>query len=74
MKISARNFSAMNSVTMENAGEKHDTAMEREAISLYRKSTPCVVSEKNWNTKEDKGRSMIHTLYILWLAKRHISG
>ena len=46
----------------------------REAILCYRKSTPCVVSEKNWNTKEDKGKSLMHALYILWLAKRRISG
>jgi len=33
-----------------------------------------IVSEKNWNTKEDKGKSMMHALYALWLAKRDISG
>jgi len=27
----------------------------REAMSCYCKSTPSVVSEKNWNTKDDKG-------------------
>jgi len=46
----------------------------REAISCYRESTPSFVSEKNWNIKEDKGKSMIHALYMLWLAKRCISG
>ena len=30
---------------------------QREAISRYRKSTPCVVNKMNWNTKEDKGMS-----------------
>ena len=28
-----------------------------------------ILSKKNWNTKEDKGESMICTLYILQLAK-----
>ena len=32
-----------------------------------------VVSEKNWNTKEDKGKTMMHVLYVLRLAKRHFS-
>ena len=36
--------------------------------------TPCVVSEKSWNTKEDKDKCMHDTvLYVLQLAKRHIS-
>jgi len=46
----------------------------REAISHYLKSTPSVVSKKDWNTKEDKSKSMMHALYVLQLAKRHISG
>ena len=28
-------------------------------------------AKKNWDTKEDKGKSMMHVLYILWLLKRH---
>jgi len=36
--------------------------------------TPSVISEKNWNKKEDKGKSMMHALYVLRLAKRYISG
>ena len=44
----------------------------REAISCYCELKPSVVSEKNWNTKEDKGKSMMHAMYILWLAKQHI--
>ena len=46
----------------------------REAISCYCELTPSIVSKNNWNTKEDKGKSMMHVLYILWLAKRHILG
>jgi len=33
----------------------------RKAVLCYCKSTPCVVSKKNWNTKEDKGKSMMCT-------------
>jgi len=42
----------------------------REAIPRYCESTPSVMSKKNWNTKKDKGKSMMHALYILQLAKR----
>ena len=34
----------------------------RKAILRYHESTPSVVSEKKWNTKEDKGKSMMHAL------------
>ena len=37
----------------------------REAASRYHELTPCVVSEKNWNTKEDNDKPMMHVLYIL---------
>ena len=30
--------------------------------------------QKKWDTKEDKGKSMMRALYILQYAKRHISG
>jgi len=26
----------------------------------YHESTPCIVSKKNWNTKKEKGRFMMH--------------
>ena len=66
---------AINSVAMQNiAGNKHNGQhSHREATSRYCKSTSCVVSEKNWNTKDDKGKSMVRALYVLQLAKRHIS-
>ena len=46
----------------------------REAILHYPELSPSVVNEKSWNTKEDNGKSMMHALYILQLAKRNISG
>ena len=36
----------------------------REAIVHYGKSTPYIVSEKKWDTKKDKDKSMVHTLYV----------
>ena len=42
--------------------------------SSYRKSTPLAIGEKQWDTKEDKGKPMMRSLYILRYAKRHISG
>ena len=38
------------------------------------KSTLFVVSKDEWNTKEDTGKSMKNALYVLWYAKRHLSG
>jgi len=53
-KNSARNFLALNS---ENVGKKR---MDR--VALLQIDT-LVVSEKNWNTKENK--SMMHVLYVV---------
>ena len=43
-----------------------------EAVSCYRKLTPSIVSKNN--TKEDKGKSMMHILHVLQLAKRQVLG
>ena len=45
--------------------------LQREAIA---KSTPFAVSKDEWDTKEDTGKSMKNALYVLWYAKRHLSG
>jgi len=55
---------------MKYVGENYDKVKESH-ITLSPKLTP---SEKNWNTKEDKNKSMICVLYVLQLVKRHISG
>ena len=55
-------------------GKKHNSQLShRESILFCHKLTPCIVSKKNWNTK-DKNKFMMHVLYILWLVKKHISG
>ena len=38
------------------------------------KSTLFPVSKDEWDTKEDTGKSMKNALYVLWYAKRHLSG
>ena len=38
------------------------------------KSTPFAVSQDEWDTKEDTGKSMKALLYVLQHAKRHVSG
>ena len=54
---------------MENMGNNHNNYHH-----IHCKLTSCIVSIKNWDTKEDKGKSMMHVLYVLQLAKRHILG
>ena len=38
------------------------------------KSKLFTVSKDEWNTKEDAGMSAKNALYVLWYAKRHLSG
>ena len=38
------------------------------------KSTPFAVSKDEWDTKEETGESIKNALYVLWYAKRHMSG
>jgi len=57
---------------MENMSGKQTHL--REAILWYCISTPCIVSKKEWNTKEEKGKPMMHAFYALLLAKWHGSG
>jgi len=45
-------------------------ASQREVL----KSTPCAVSEKTWNIKENKGKSIIRILYLLQLMIRYVLG
>ena len=68
MKNSMRSVSCNN---YENMGDKVNSYhySHREVISHYYKSTPCIVNEKNWDTKEDEGRSVMCVLYMLQLVK-----
>ena len=51
-----RYFSAIIQIASQNVGEKHD---EGSQMQPYCKVTLCVVAEKNWKTKEDKGSTMM---------------
>ena len=51
-----------------------DFRFERKPSCACTKSTPFPVSKDEWDTKEDTGKSMKNALYILWYAKRHLSG
>ena len=69
MKNSTRSVPAINPVVTENmvisiiantaTGKLHHTI----------KLTPCVVSDNNCNTNEDKSKSIMCVLYVLWLVK-----
>ena len=54
---------------------KVDTmSYERKSSRATTKSTLFTVSKDEWDTKEDTGKSMKNALYVLWYAKRHLSG
>ena len=38
------------------------------------KLIPFAVSKDEWDTKEDTGKFMKNALYVLWHAKRYLSG
>ena len=74
-KNSVRIISAINPVTTENTDDSCLQMYCREAMHRhYRELTPWAVSKKKWDTKEDKGKSMMRALYVLRYAKRHVSG
>ena len=53
-KNNMRSISAINPVITESMDYKHNSRhSHREAASCYHELTPCIVSEKNWNTKKD---------------------
>ena len=62
MNNSIRSISAINPVAAENVGNKHDQHSHRQTVSHYHESTPCIACEKNWDTKEDKDKSMMCVL------------
>ena len=48
--IRMKNFMrSVSAIAMKNTGNKRNS-YHHEAVSHYRKLTPCVVSEKNWDT------------------------
>ena len=67
--VLTKSVSAINPITMENTHKIPTQLLGSLIVLSYH-----VVSEKNWNTKEDNSRSMMCVLYILQLVKGHILG
>ena len=58
-------------ITMKNMDNFHYVGKLSCATA---KLTLFAVSKDEWDTKEDTGKSMKNTLYVLQYAKRHLSG
>ena len=71
IKNCSKNTSAIKVATMKNTD---DFCSEGKPSHATAKLTPFAVSKDEWNTKEDTGKSMKKALYVLWYAKRHMSG
>ena len=69
MNNSIRSASAVNPVATENM----DNSDLKPCITLLRIDT-LDSQQKEMDTKEDKGKSMMRALYVLQYAKRHVSG
>ena len=66
-----KNTSAIEVATMKNTDDFHYEGKPSRATTI---STLFAVSKDEWDTKEDTGKSMKNTLYVLRYAKRHLSG
>ena len=66
-----KSTSAIKIATMKNTDDFHYEGKPSHATT---KSTLFAVSKDEWDTKEDTGKSMKNALYVLWYAKRHLSG
>ena len=69
----------LHSITNQELFEKHlcNQSNHYENMDTFRyKGKPSCATAKSteWDTKEDTGKSMKNTLYVLWYAKRHLSG
>ena len=71
IKNCLKSTSAIKIATMKNMD---DFCYEGKPSHATAKLTLFAVSKDGWDTKEDTGKSMKNTLYVLWYAKRHLSG
>ena len=71
IKNCLKSTSAIKTATMKNMDDFH---FEGRPSCVTAKLTPFPVSKDEWDTKEDTGKSMKNALYVLWHAKRHLSG
>ena len=70
IKKCLKSTSAIKVATMKNTD---DFCYKGKPSRTAAKLTPFAVSKDEWDVK-DTGKSMKNTLYVLWYAKRHISG
>ena len=68
IKNCLKSTSAIEIATMKNMDDFH---FEGKPSCARAKPTPFPVSEDEWDTKEDTGKSMKNALHVLWYAKRH---
>ena len=71
IKNCSKSTSAIKIATMKNTD---DFRYKVKPSCATAKLTLFAVSKDEWDTKEDTGRSMKNALYVLWYAKRHLSG
>ena len=71
IKNCLKSTSAINIATTKNMDDFHYKGKPSRATTI---STLFVVSEDEWDTKEDIGKSMKNALYELRYAKKHLSG
>ena len=71
IKNCLKSTSAIKIATMKNTD---DFRYEGKPSRATAKSIPFAVSKDEWDIKEDTGKSMKNALYVLWYAKRHLSG
>ena len=62
---------AIKIATMKNTDDSHYEGKPSRATT---KLTLFAVSKDEWDTKEDTGKSMKNTMYVLWYAKRYLLG
>ena len=71
IKNCLKSTSAIKIATMKNADDFSYEGKPSRATAI---STLLAVRKDEWDTKEDTGKSMKNTLYILQYAKRHLLG
>ena len=72
IKNCLKSTSAIKIATMTNTDNIR--YVEGKPSCAIAKSTLFAFSKDKWDTKEDTGKSMKNTLYVLRYAKRHLSG
>jgi len=65
------NSMRINTNIAENASNEHNIVA---AVLCNHELTHCIFCKENCNIKENKSKSMMHILFILWLVIKHILG